>query len=127
MILQRNFILLQPVLNAPLGRLSLLSGKLVILKLLYEISGNEFISRPSNKEFFGLFFRYLSRGEEEEKTEKLLESKDMESCCDFICDDCGKTCEQLKEVYQQMVVLSIENRKLKEQLSRIVSYDEKMG
>ena len=97
------------------------------LKLLYEISGNEFISRPSNKEFFGLFFRYLSRGEEEEKTEKLLESKDMESCCDFICDDCGKTCEQLKEVYQQMVVLSIENRKLKERLSRIVSYDEKKG
>ncbi len=96
------------------------------LKLLYEISGNEFISRPTNKEFFGLFYRYLSKEEEEEAVEKELVDKDIDMYCDLMCDECGKTCEQLKKVYQEMVVLSIENRKLKEQLSRIISYDAKI-
>lgn len=96
------------------------------LKLLYEISGNEFISRPTNKEFFGLFYRYLSKEEEEEAAEKVFEDRDIDMYCDLTCDECGKVCEQLKKVYQEMIVLSIENRKLKEQLSRVMSYDAKI-
>lgn len=96
------------------------------LKLLYEISGNEFISRPTNKEFFGLFYRYLSKEEEEEHTEKFLDDRDMDLYCDMTCDECGKACEQLKKMYQEMIVLSVENRMLKEQLSRIMSYDAKI-
>ena len=86
----------------------------------------QLISRPTNKEFFGLFYRYLSKEEEEEAVEKELVDKDIDMYCDLMCDECGKTCEQLKKVYQEMVVLSIENRKLKEQLSRIISYDAKI-
>lgn len=96
------------------------------LKLLYAISGNEFISRPSNKEFFGLFYRYLSQEEEERAVEKIFEDKDVDLYCDLTCDECGKTCEQLKKVYQEMIILSVENRKLKEQLDRIINYDAKI-
>lgn len=96
------------------------------LKLLYAISGNGFISRPSNKEFFGLFYRYLSQEEEERAVEKIFEDKDVDLYCDLTCDECGKTCEQLKKVYQEMIILSVENRKLKEQLDRIINYDAKI-
>ncbi len=96
------------------------------LKLLYAISGNEFISRPSNKEFFGLFYRYLSQEEEEKAVEEIFEDKDIDLYCDLTCDECGKTCEQLKKVYQEMIILSVENRKLKEQLDRIINYDAKI-
>ena len=58
--------------------------------------------------------------------EKFLDDRDMDVYCDMTCDECGKTCEQLKKMYQEMIVLSVENRKLKEQLSRIMSYDAKI-
>ena len=98
------------------------------LKLLYEICGNEFIERPTNKEFFSLFYRYLSREEQEVKTEEIMEYENVEtySYCDFTCDDCGEDCEQLKKIYQQMMLLSLENRKLKERLNRVRSYEEKI-